>query len=682
LEEQEKPISSPERIGEAKEDAFFPCMKTRITVASLNTTPLDWEGNLALALRAVEEARAVGSRMLLLPELCLSGYGCEDAFLAPWVAHRAMDSLRSLADAAEGILVAAGLPLLVHGDVHNACALVGGGKIHGAVCKRHLAREGLHYEPRWFTPWQAGEFLADGGQGFPVGDQVFDVNGLRIGIEICEDAWAVDRPGLALAAANVDLVLCPSASHFSLGKDAVRERLVMESSRMLGCAYAYATLVGNEAGRIPYDGAGRIAVQGTLLARGSRLTFRPVETRSADIDLDSLRMRRAAAGHAVRHVSPAVTRIGTNLPKVTGSVAADFGLDPARDGRHGDFARCAALCLWDYLRKSRSNGFVLSLSGGADSAACAVLVHMACRFALEDLGDTGFRAALPWVQFPGEALDARTATSALLLTAYQPTANSGTVTREAARAVAEGIGARFRIMDVDALVKGYLAIAGEALGRELDWATDDLALQNIQARVRAPSVWLLANATGRLLISTSNRSEMAVGYATMDGDTAGSLSPLAGVDKHFLLGWLSHLEVDGILEGEPMGFLAAVTAQAPTAELRPRVPGQEEQTDEADLMPYPLLDRIQRLAVVERKSPLEIWHLLREDGESTEARIRLKQAIGRFFRLWARNQWKRERYAPSFHLDDHNLDPRSWCRFPILSGGFASELDVLDNELE
>lgn len=654
-------------------------MKTRISVASLNTTPMDWAGNLSLAIQAIEQARAAGSRLLLLPELNLSGYGCEDAFLAPWVAKRCLENLQRLAEAAGDLVVAAGLPLQVRGDVFNACALVSRGRIHGAVCKRHLAREGLHYEPRWFTPWKAGECLSDGGAGIPVGDQIFELDGMRIGIEICEDAWAVDRPGLALAAGGADILLCPSASHFSLGKDEVRERLVLESSRVFGCAYAYATLVGNEAGRIPYDGSGRIALHGKLLSRGTRLTFRSLELQSADIDLDTLRMRRAAAGHAIAQVVPVTTLVDQPLVPVTDSVKPIATLDPARDGRAGDFARCAALCLWDYLRKSRSNGFVLSLSGGADSAACAVLVHLACRFALDDLGEQGFRESLSWIALPEGPLDAVLATNALLLTAYQPTANSGEVTRHAAQVVADGVGAQFCIMDVDALVKGYLGLAEGALGRGLTWEQDDLALQNIQARVRAPSVWLLANVTGRLLISTSNRSEMAVGYATMDGDTAGSLSPLAGVDKHFLLGWLSHLETRGILDGAPMDFLSVITAQAPTAELRPRRTGEAEQTDEADLMPYPLLDAIQRLAVVDRKSPLEIFQALREDGESPESLQGLKQAITRFFRLWSRNQWKRERYAPSFHLDDHNLDPRSWCRFPILSGGFGQELSDLES---
>lgn len=155
------------------------------------------------------------------------------------------------------------------------------------------------------------------------------------------------------------------------------------------------------------------------------------------------------------------------------------------------------------------------------------------------------------------------------------------------------------------------------------------------------------------------------------------MSPLAGIDKSFLLGWLAHLEQHGLPGVEPMPWLLAITAQAPTAELRPRRTGEAEQTDEADLMPYPLLSRLEILSLRERKSPAQCLESLLADPDWNADPAKLKEWVKRFFRLWARNQWKRERYAPSFHLDQHNLDPRSWCRFPILSGGFAEELEQL-----
>jgi NAD+ synthase (glutamine-hydrolysing) len=294
-------------------------------------------------------------------------------------------------------------------------------------------------------------------------------------------------------------------------------------------------------------------------------------------------------------------------------------------------------------------------------------------FALADLGLSGFKAALDYVPGVAAAASERALVSALLTTVYQATRNSGEITRGAARSEAEALGARHLELDVDAQVQGYIGMIEAALGRKLDWSTDDLALQNIQARSRAPSVWLLANIEGKLLLSTSNRSEAAVGYATMDGDTAGGLAPIAGIDKAYLRRWLVWLEQSGPAGLAPIAALSAVNTQAPTAELRPAA---EHQTDEGDLMPYDVLDAIERAAIRDKRSPLEVQALLCASFPG-HAPATLVAWLERFFRLFARNQWKRERYAPSFHFDDENLDPKTWCRFPILSGGFERELAAL-----
>ncbi len=177
---------------------------------------------------------------------------------------------------------------------------------------------------------------------------------------------------------------------------------------------------------------------------------------------------------------------------------------------------------------------------------------------------------------------------------YQATKNSSETTQNAAASVAEALGARHLVFDVDHIVGDYEAMVAHGIGRDLSWETDDLALQNIQARARAPGVWMLANLAGALLLATSNRSEAAVGYATMDGDTCGGLSPIAGIDKAFLRQWLRWMETDGPDGLSPLPALAAVNAQQPTAELRPL---EQSQTDEGDLMPYDLLDAIERAAI-------------------------------------------------------------------------------------
>jgi len=258
---------------------------------------------------------------------------------------------------------------------------------------------------------------------------------------------------------------------------------------------------------------------------------------------------------------------------------------------------------------------------------------------------------------------------------YQASANSSPVTREAAARVAAALGATHVELDIAPMVAGYVNMVEKAMGRRLDWAGDDLALQNIQARARAPAVWLLANLRGALLLATSNRSEAAVGYATMDGDTCGGISPIGGIDKAFLRHWLDWLESVGPAGLGAMPALSVVTKQRSTPELRPP---DSAQSSEGDLMPFPVLDAIERLAIRDKRVPRDVLSDLRARFPEYPA-DQMRLWVERFFALFSRNQWKRERYAPSFHLDDENLDPKTWCRFPILSGGFRRELEELRN---
>jgi NAD+ synthase (glutamine-hydrolysing) len=333
-----------------------------------------------------------------------------------------------------------------------------------------------------------------------------------------------------------------------------------------------------------------------------------------------------------------------------------------------EFTRAITLGLFDYLRKSRSNGFVVSLSGGADSSAVTCLSAMMVRFACAELGVDGFKERLSYAGLAAD--DVPGLVRSLLSCVYQPTRNSSETTRNAARSLAAALGAKFTELDVDPLFQGYIKMVEAASGRPLSWEHDDVALQNIQARVRGPGVWMLANLQNALLLATSNRSEAAVGYATMDGDTCGGLAPVAGIDKAFLRRWLAWLEKEGPHGSGPVPALHAVNEQAPTAELRPPA---AHQTDEDDLMPYEVLDVIERAAIRDKLSPAECLVVLHGRFPRHDP-ARLTLWVHRFFALWSRNQWKRERYAPALHVDDENLDPKTWCRFPILSGGYRREL--------
>ena len=639
--------------------------RVHFAVSALNQTPLDWSGNLRRVLAAVEKARSTGARLLVLPELCLTGYGCEDAFHAEHIAERAWASLAELLPHSRGLVVTAGLPLRHGGDLFNATAVLVDGRLAGFAAKQHLAGDGIHYEPRWFRPWPArtedrqdarGLPTCDGQAEVPIGEVLFDVGGLRFGFEICEDAWVEDRPGGRLAGRGAQALLNPSASHFAFGKRGAREALIQESSAELGVVYLYANLLGNEAGRALYDGGSYVASEGELRAMTPRFSYREVQVAGAVLEVGPLDPRPESIGFDW----------GTEGPALPGLTRPDWEHQPADHLANEEFTRMVSLALFDYARKTRSTGYVISLSGGADSATCAVLVAEMVRLGCEELGEGAFMRRL--------RLDERRPPMEQLLTcAYQPTENSGPVTRDAAERVASALGARYFVLDVQPMLDAYRSAIEGALGRPLDWERDDLTLQNLQARIRSPSIWSLANEARAILIATSNRSEAAVGYTTMDGDSSGGLAPISGVDKSFILAWLRWMEASGPAGAAPRPALEVITAQRPTAELRPPT---AVQLDEDDLMPYDVLDAIEELYIRDRLAPQAVLNSLMERFPA-HPREALIGWVRRFFGLWVRNQWKRERIAPSFHLDDESLDPKTWCRYPILGGDWGDELRQL-----
>lgn len=651
--------------------------RLRLGAAILNQTPLDWEGNTNRILDAIQLARQKEVQILCLPELCITGYGCEDMFLAPHVWRTSWEMLQRIVPETDGMIVSVGLPLFMTNGVYNAACVISHGRIVGFVPKQHLAGDGLHYEPRWFRAWTSetsSKYHAEG-HSWPIGDLLFECDGVRIGFEICEDAWVAGRPGNRMAECGVDIILNPSASHFAFGKHEIRKRFVLEGSRSFGVSYVYANLIGNEAGRAIYDGGALIASGGDMIAAGPRFRFDETDVVAADVDVELTRTRRAGIHSMAAHVNEDI--LDRMIPIPGKFVAVSSPLESPRElcmeSKVDEFTQVIALALFDYLRKSRAWGFVVSMSGGADSSACAVLIRSMVERGISDLGLKEFKARLSYIPKLSEATSPDTLMHLLFAGMYQGTRNSSEVTRNAAEQVTRGVGGNYFEINVDEIVQLYTAAIEKTIDRKLTWQQDDIALQNIQARTRSPSVWMLTNIRNALLLSTSNRSEAAVGYATMDGDTSGGLSPIAGIDKAFLREWLRIVEVKGSAGVAPVAALHLVNVQQPTAELRPT---EYEQTDEGDLMPYPLLDHIERLAIRDKLGPAEIMATLRREHlEYNEDQLTVW--IRRFFTLWSRNQWKRERYAPSFHVDDKNLDPKTWCRFPILSGGFQYELAQL-----
>jgi NAD+ synthase (glutamine-hydrolysing) len=618
--------------------------RIKVGGAALNQIPIDWENNFRNIENAIAEAKERDVKILCLPELCLTGYGCEDLFLSDWVAAKALEYLPKIALLTSNIALNIGLPVRLNNSVYNCVAVFQDQKLIGISAKQFLANEGVHYEPRWFTEWPAGEFteIEVAGKKVPFGDIVYDLYGVTTGFEICEDAWRENRPACRLVEKKVQLILNPSASHFAFEKSYIRERLVVQGSGQFRCYYIYANLLGNEAGRMIYDGEIVISGHGRVIKYNDKLSFKDVNLIAVDIDPEN-----------------------TN-PE------SDFDRIPKED-KHEIFARAESLALFDYMRKSHSNGFVLSLSGGADSTTCALLVAEMIRRSVMEIGLPAVLKKLHLEQFKVDCEDLplkeqqRFVVGKILHCAYQGTINSSPETLQSARQLAEEIGAKFSVWSIDDEVNSYTQKIEHAIDRQLSWENDDITLQNIQARARAPIIWMLANIERALLLVTSNRSEGDVGYSTMDGDTSGSIAPIAAVDKHFVLQWL--LWAEKTLQYKSLSYVNTLN---PSAELRPL---ELCQTDEADLMPYYVIVEIERLAIRDRKSPKEVYYSLK----GLEEDALLKSHIRKFFTLWSRNQWKRERTAPAFHLDDFNVDPRTWCRFPILSSGYFDELRELDD---
>jgi NAD+ synthase (glutamine-hydrolysing) len=675
-----------------------------VAAASLNQTVGDWAGNRRRIVAAIDEARSVGAKLLVLPELCISGYSLGDRVLRHGTLSRSWASVRALLPHTARLIVVVGLPIRHRDTVYNACAVLADGRIAGLVAKEYLATGDVQYENRWYGAWDPARLDAwtppDGGPSIPLGRQVFEAPGLgRFAIEVCEDGWKGVRPGSIAALAGAHLVVNPSASWFVLGKHARRRSLVTQVSAEDRVAYLYASSLGCDATRLVFDGTVLIASDGEVLAEGRRFVFDADHVLvHARVDLDALRLLRMEEGSWRQQVDQMVGgRLGP-IPTLTplegdfstpgplpapppywerGTTAAPSpdpsldwlfarGLVPrpptATDLPHLELELALALALREYLRKTGIRKVALALSGGRDSAMCALLVHRMARYDNPDATPEALRATM----------------RELLVTAYLATDHSGAATREAAAAVADDVGAEHLVGEIQAAVDTHLDIYAKMAGVRPSWdePAHDVPLQNVQARLRGSLIWMVANLRGALLISTSNLSEAGVGYTTMDGDTSGGLSPIADVPKSLVGAWLAWARR---AYGYPS--LDLVLGAPATAELRP--PG-DAQTDESDLMPYDVLDRLLYQFVQLGQDPVEMFDALwpalapRYDGDPRAFAAHIRK----FVRLLCFAQWKRERFAISFRVTAFDLDPKTGFRFPAVQAPFTEELAELDAHVQ
>ena len=698
-----------------------------LNAATVNLIPMDWRGNLDKIRTVLKEVQRKSSSagnslpaisgafdhfplsVLCLPELCLTGNDCGDWFLYASTGETALEQLASLIPETSGVLMTSGLPLEFEGDRYKATAVIFDRKLYGFYVSSDPSMDFLVDESRWFKPWKKGRVAVwknSPGTALPsmdsgeiiITDGTLSVAGLTIGF--CDSSCFTDGPDFIRQSSRrpgnnenpsdpekrmtenavlensrqdrrkVDLWFVSGTVPFELGRYALFQQRLREWSLKNRAPVLYSTSVGLGGGSLIYDG-------GSMIVSGGESVAVP-RFSCLDTQLVSLTVAADRGEDGTVVFKPCLA-----AEEQDGSDAWESGADRWFE----ELPRAVALGLFDYLWKSHSRRFTLSLSGGADSAAIAVMIRLMVLFYRRTDKERKIFAEKLTGNPEITQLANRNATDhqfvhALLTTVYQATRNSSEVTRNAARQVAQAIGAEHYEFEIEPLVEGYKNLVGQVTRRSFSWQTDDLALQNIQARVRVPGVWFLANLTGGLLLSTGNRSEASCGYATMDGDTSGGISPIAGIDKHHLRKWLVWMEKTGVLLSDGSRFripeLRFITEQQPTAELRP---SECHQKDETDLMPYLVLNLIENAVIRDKKDVRTAFRTVQAEAGKQGLNCsdrQLAEWMILFYRRWTQSQWKRNRLAGGFHLDQYDVSPFLWSRFPVLSDGFQKEIAILE----
>jgi NAD+ synthase (glutamine-hydrolysing) len=505
----------------------------KLALAQINTVVGDLDGNRALILARLEEARTAGAELVLFPELAVTGYPPEDLLLRPGFIKAAESSLRQIAAETTGIAALVGVPQYA-GDLYNACAVCAEGEVKAVYRKRFLPNYGVFDEERYFA---SGHDLV-----------LLRLGEALVGVTICEDMWQPGPPATDLALAGAQLLVNVSASPFHVGKDREREEMFVQRARDTSSFVAFVNAVGGQ-DELIFDGHSVVLDdEGEVLARAPGF-----EEALLVVDVDPT----AAIGRRLRdarHRSLAQEQ-GERSPTTTVALeerqgeappAPVPGVAPLVDDLE-QMRLALELGLRDYLDKNGFRELVVGLSGGIDSALTVAL-------AVEALGPERVHAVSMPSRFSSEA------------------------TRSDARRLGESLGIDFREVPIEPIVTAFEEALAPSFG-ELD---RDLTEENLQARARGVILMALSNKFGWLVVATGNKSELSVGYATLYGDMAGGFALLKDVFKTDVFRLAKHLNERAGRDLIPQSIID----RAPSAELR------DDQLDADSLPPYPELDRV------------------------------------------------------------------------------------------
>ncbi|MFL5087379.1 MAG: NAD+ synthase [Xanthobacteraceae bacterium] len=544
-----------------------------ITLAQLNPTVGDVEGNAAKARAARAQAHADGADLVLLPELFIAGYPPEDLVLKPAfqsACRAAVESLaRETADGGPAMLI--GSPWVEDGKLYNACALLDGGRIAAIRFKANLPNYGVFDEKRLF---------ARGPAAGPV-----TVRGVRVGVPICEDIWleeSADYENIVecLAETGAEILVVPNGSPYAREKSDLRLSIVVARVTESGLPLVYLNQVGGQ-DELVFDGAS-FALNADLSVAAQLPAF--------EESITTLRWSKTDSGW-----------------RCNGPIA------PVLDGDKGDYAACV-LGVRDYVGKNGFPAVLLGVSGGIDSALCAAI-------AVDALGADRVRGVMLPFRFTAQ------------------------VSLQDAAKLAKALGIRYEVLPIAPAVNGF----EEILSGTFSGMPRDITEENLQARARGTLLMAISNKTGAMVVTTGNKSEMSVGYATLYGDMNGGFNPIKDIYKTevFRLSTLRNSWKPVGARG-PSGEVIPpdIISRAPTAELR------ENQMDQDSLPPYEMLDGIlERL--VEREEPLA--SIVAEGFD--------REVVARIDRLLNIAEYKRRQAAPGVKVTSRNFGRDR--RYPI-----------------
>lgn len=571
----------------------------RVALAQVNVTVGDLQGNQTKILQAMRQAHEVGAHIVCLPELALTGYPPEDLLLKPGFVAANRAALHELITASRdlpGLTSVIGFVDRVH-DIYNAAAVVHEGKLVGAYHKHYLPNYGVFDEYRYF---QAGRKAP-----------LFLINGVHVGINICEDIWYPTGPVAMQAAAGAEVILNINGSPYHVGKSQFREEMLATRAADNGVILAYLNMVGGQ-DEVVFDGGSMVFdSQGTLLARAKQFAEDMLI-----VDLDTVAAFRARLHDPRRrqertqvHAEDVPLYVVSSAPAHTPIMAqseqpivigAPQRIEPSMS-RLEEIYAALVLGTGDYVRKTGFKKALIALSGGIDSALVAAI-------AVDALGPEN------------------------VLGVSMPSGYSSEGSKTDAWELAENLGMRCLTLPIEEIFRISLKVLIPAIGEE----DPGLAGENLQARIRGNLIMSISNKQGAIVLTTGNKSEMAVGYCTLYGDMAGGFAVLKDVFKTVVYELCTYRNTLGSRAVIPQ----AIIDKPPSAELRP------DQKDTDSLPPYDILDPILRAYVEQDRSVEEIIAM----GFATDI-------VRRVTRLVDFNEYKRRQAPPCV-----KITPRAFGR--------------------